>query len=93
MTVSYDKLTDVLYVTFSQPKHSADYVEVDGGISRTDASEERVVGLTIPFFLEKMESRESMTFPEIGPVPFSEETVQALHEARSEERRTEPLPV
>jgi hypothetical protein len=73
MTLSYDKLADVLYVTFEAlPPEAYLYVEnANGDILRLDRHSRRVVGCTIPAFAERA-AKGRVTIPEIGPVPFNE---------------------
>ncbi|HEV8416457.1 MAG TPA: hypothetical protein VGQ49_22880 [Bryobacteraceae bacterium] len=80
MTLSYDKLADVLYVTFETlPAGSYIYVENDtGDILRLDRSSKRVVGVTIPAFAQRA-ARGSIVIPEIGSVPFNQLVDDLLH--------------
>jgi uncharacterized protein YuzE len=72
MTISYDKIADVLYITFSQPRTRAKYLEVEGGILRIDPETEQVVGVTIPFFQEKAEGGARVCVPDVGAAIFIE---------------------
>lgn len=89
MTVSYDRNTDVLYITFSRPTSQADYVEINDGILRVDNASHQVVGVTIPFFAEKLNKRSRIEFPEIGPVPFTCATEETLRDRRAGAREWE----
>jgi hypothetical protein len=72
MRLSYDKLADVLYVTFETlPPEAYIYLENDGGdILRLDRESRRVVGCTIPAFSQRA-ARGPIVIPEVGPVPFN----------------------
>ncbi len=72
MTISYDQIADVLYITFAKPNANVIYLEVDGGILRLDEETNKVIGITIPFFQEKIESGEQMDLPGVGMLAFSE---------------------
>jgi uncharacterized protein YuzE len=80
MTLSYDKLADVLYVTFeASPPGSYIYTENDAGdVLRLDRSSKKVVGVTIPAFAERA-ARGPVVIPEVGPVPFNEFAEDLLH--------------
>jgi uncharacterized protein YuzE len=73
MTFSYDKPADVMYVTFERlPDQSYVYVENESGdILRLDRTTRRVVGVTIPYFSERLKGNK-LEVPEIGAVPFNE---------------------
>jgi hypothetical protein len=73
MTMSYDKLADVLYVTFEAlPPGSYSYVEnQNGDILRVAREGNRIIGVTIPAFAERC-MRGRIEIPEIGTVPFNE---------------------
>ena len=79
MTLSYDKNADVLYVTFEAlPAHAYAFVENEAGdVLKVDRRNRRVVGCTIPFFLERAKTGK-VTIPEIGAVPFNEIAGQLL---------------
>lgn len=85
MKVSYDKLADVLYVTFRQPEGRAEYIEADGGILRIDTVSREILGLTVPFFLEKVDSGVDLCFPEIESVPFNHNTLNLIRPAVGQE--------
>ena len=80
MTLSYDKLADVLYVTFETlPSDAYIYVENEAGdVLRLDRISKRVVGCTILAFAERAAQGKVM-IPEIGPVPFNELAEGLLH--------------
>jgi uncharacterized protein YuzE len=86
MKISYDKMTDVLYITFSAPQDRAEYVEVKGGILRVDEDTQQIVGVTIPFFQEKTAITGKLELPEVGAVLFSPETKQRLERAMERPR-------
>jgi len=73
MTFSYDRLADVMYVTFERlPNQAYIYVENESGdILRMDRTTQRVVGITIPYFLERLKNNK-LEVPEIGAVPFND---------------------
>jgi hypothetical protein len=79
MTLSYDRNSDVLYVTFEVlPPRAYAYVENESGdILKIDRTSRRVVGCTIPFFQERAK-RGKIVIPEIGAVPFNEVADQLL---------------
>jgi uncharacterized protein YuzE len=81
MTISYDKAADTLYITFARPLSKAEYVEVDGGILRIDENTKTIVGVTIPFFMERIAKKKRMEIREIGAVPFTDEMLELLAEA------------
>ncbi len=73
MTFSYDRESDVLYLTFE--KRAPDtygYVENESGdILKLDKEDHRVVGCTIPGFMRR--SRDSkIVVPEVGGLKFNE---------------------
>jgi uncharacterized protein YuzE len=72
MTFSYDKGVDVMYVTFERlPNQEYIYVENENGdILRLDRTTKRVVGITIPFFSERLKDNK-LEVPEVGLVPFN----------------------
>jgi len=72
MTFSYDMPADVMYVTFERlPNQAYIYVENESGdILRLDRTTQRVVGITIPYFLERLKNNK-LEIPEIGTVPFN----------------------
>lgn len=83
MKISYDRIADVLYITFSKPQERAAFafVEVNGGVLRIDESTREVIGITIPFFQEKADV--GLELPEIGAVPFTPSTEETITRARS----------
>ena len=80
MTVSYDKLTDVLYVTYETlPPEKYIYVEnTAGDILRLDRTSRRVVGVTIPAFVARC-ARGQVVITEVGTVPFNAFVDDLLH--------------
>ena|SRR5258708_30802971 len=62
----------------------ADYVETEGGVLRIDGATREIVGLTIPFFLEKWNAGFDMNFPEIGAVGFNQATEDFLRGAMAQ---------
>jgi len=86
MKISYDKIADVLYITFSAPKERAGYIEIKGGILRIDEDTQQIIGVTIPFFQEKTATSGNIELPGIGPVPFSAETKRILESATARPR-------
>jgi uncharacterized protein YuzE len=79
MTLSYDKHADVLYVTFEcAPDQPYIYVEnANGDVLRIDKETNRVVGVTIPFFLKRA-ARGRIEVPEIGSVPLNDIALQMV---------------
>ncbi len=81
MTISYDKIADVLYVAFD--KTSPDqYVFVEnneGDILKVDKHTGRVVGCTIPSFAARTKRGKAIVMPEIGAVPFNDMARELLH--------------
>jgi uncharacterized protein YuzE len=81
MTLSYDKIADVLYITFEQVSgESYLYVENDSGdILRVDKDSQKVVGVTLPFFLARAK-KGKITIPEVGLVPFNDQALELISE-------------
>jgi len=80
MEIAYDDDVDVLYVTFEDLRVPCSYVETPtGDILRTEKSSGKIVGVTIPFFRQRLEEKGEITLPEIGHVPFNEQTLKLLH--------------
>ena len=73
MTLSYDKLADVLYVTFEVASPDVYiYVEnANGDVLRMNKRTRQIVGVTVPAFLERS-ARGKVEIPEVGPVQFNE---------------------
>jgi len=67
MKISYSKRSDVLYIVLATTANPCTYVEIPGGIiTRIDDVTERVVGITIYSFMDKVESGERLSIPELG---------------------------
>jgi uncharacterized protein YuzE len=72
MTFHYDDDADVLYVAFLEPKSRARYVETArGDILRYDQETGEIMGITLPFFMERIEKGEKIEIPEIGTPSLS----------------------
>jgi uncharacterized protein YuzE len=74
MTMSYDKLADVLYVMFEPaPPDSYLFVEnAEGDVLKVDRVSKRVVGCTILSFAARTRRGSTLVVPEVGSVPFNE---------------------
>lgn len=67
MDISYNKHADVLYIVLSSTPHHCTYVELPGGIiTRVDDETNKVVGVTVYNFSNKMQSGESISIPQVG---------------------------
>jgi uncharacterized protein YuzE len=73
MTLSYDKETDVLYITFQKsPGQRYRYVENENGdVLRLDSESNQVVGVTMPYFLKRVK-KNKLSIPEVSDVPLNE---------------------
>jgi len=70
MTFSYDEDSDVLYVTFAQPKRGVRYLETEhGDVLRLCQDTGQVVGVTIMYFAFRAKSG-TIDIPEIGELAF-----------------------
>ena len=81
MTLSYDKLADVLYITFEAISPN-DYIFVenqDGDVLKVDRASNRVVGITILSFAARTKKGGKIIVPEVGGVPFNEFAKELLH--------------
>ena len=59
MTLSYDDLADVLYVTMRQVPGECQYIEnARGQILKVDPSTSEIVGVTIPMFSRRIKQGE-----------------------------------
>lgn len=74
MTMSYDKLADVLYVMFEPaPSESYFFVEnAEGDVLKVDRASRRVVGCTILSFGARTKRGKAVVVPELGSIPFSQ---------------------
>ncbi len=80
MKLAYDSDADVLYVTFDATTAPCSYVENrSGDILRINTETGKVVGCTIPFFLDRVQKDGEIQIPEIGLVPFNKQTLDLLH--------------
>jgi uncharacterized protein YuzE len=72
MTFSYDEDSDVLYVTFAQPKSGVRYLETKrGDVLRFCEETNQIVGVTIMYFAYRSAQGEKIEIPEVGFVSFS----------------------
>jgi uncharacterized protein YuzE len=81
MTLSYDKLADVLYITFETlPPNAYVFVENrDGDVLKVDRASNRVVGVTVLAFAARTKKGTRIDIPEIGAVPFNRIAEELLH--------------
>ncbi len=80
MTFSYDKLGDVLYISFEAlPPDAYEVVENEAGdVLKLDRHTKRVVGCMIPSFTRRC-LKGVIDIPEIGAVQFSRMAEELLH--------------
>jgi Protein of unknown function (DUF2283) len=66
MTLSYDEVNDVLYVTFAHPEGSVRHVETErGDVLRYSNATHEIVGVTILFFADRARRGEKIEVPEV----------------------------
>jgi uncharacterized protein YuzE len=71
MRFSYDEDADVMYIRFSESSSTTSYLENDNGdILRFDEATEKLVGVTIPWFKERILKGDILDIPEIEAIPF-----------------------
>jgi uncharacterized protein YuzE len=79
MTLSYDQLGDVLYITFvSAPRGSYWYVEIENGdVLKVDKASNRVVGCTISSFKLRA-AKGKIELPEITGASLDDATTHLV---------------
>jgi uncharacterized protein YuzE len=74
MTISYDKIADVLYITFEAGSPDS-YIFVEnreGDVLKVDSASRRVVGCTVLGFAKRVRLGQKISIPEVGAVPFNQ---------------------
>lgn len=85
VTIDYDQDDDTLYVRFSSDPQKALHTETPrGDVLRISEETGRILGVTILFFMERIERGEEIEIPEVGAVGFSSGFVSSL---RGEHRK------
>ncbi len=79
MKISYSNDADVLYLTFSEQRSGATYIEKENGdILRVDVATGKLLGVTIQLFMYRVRNGERIDIPEVGNIPKNDVLCELL---------------
>lgn len=81
MTFYFDNETEVMRIAFATEAGPCMYIETPTGIFRIERATNKLVSITIPFFLEKLADG-SLALPEVPSTVLSNEVINTFRSIR-----------
>ncbi len=81
MTFYFDNETEVMRIAFATEAGPCMYIETPTGIFRIERATNKLISITIPFFLEKLADG-SLTLPDVPATVLSNDLIDTFRSIR-----------